>query len=96
MQVGVALKPTISYFCFFVTFRHNKICGLAVAFKNIFLGCLSVLLKIIPKTGDVGELLPNANNVKIPPPHSSSAMQLLAVYLFLRGKLGDAVAWGQH
>ena len=48
--VGVALvKPTTSYFWFFVTFRHNRICSLAVAFKNYFLGCLPALLKIIPK-----------------------------------------------
>jgi len=32
-------------------------------------------LKIIPKTGEVGELLPNANNVIRPPLHSSSALQ---------------------
>ena len=54
MVVGVALiKPTTSYFWFLVTFRHNQICGLAAAFKNYFLGCLPVLLKIIPKTEDV-------------------------------------------
>ena len=77
MRLGVALiKPTTSYFWFLVTFRHNRICGLAVAFKNYFLGCLPALLKIIPKTGDIGELRPNANNViRPPPPHSSSAVQ---------------------
>ncbi len=48
--VGVAMiKSTTSYFWFLVTFRHNRICGLAVAFKNYFLGCLPALLKIIPK-----------------------------------------------
>jgi hypothetical protein len=68
-ELGVALvKPTTSYFWFLVTFRHNRICGLAVAFINYFLGCLPALLKIIPKTGDVGELRPNANNVIRPPP----------------------------
>jgi len=67
--VGVGLiKPTTSYFWFLITFRHNWICGLAVAFKNYFLGCLPARLKIIPKTGDVGELRPNANNVIRPPP----------------------------
>ena len=69
LAVGVALvKPTTSYFWFFVTFHHNQICDLAVAFKNYFWGCLPALLKIIPKTGDVGELRPNANNVIRPPP----------------------------
>jgi hypothetical protein len=63
LEVGVALiKTTTSYFWFLVTFCHNRICGLAVAFKNYFLGCLPALLKITPKTGDVGELCPNANN----------------------------------
>jgi hypothetical protein len=67
--LGVALvKPTTSYFWFLVTFCHNRICGLAVAFNNNFLGCLPALLKIIPKTGDVGKLRPNANNVIRPPP----------------------------
>ena len=67
--VGVALvKPTTSYFWFLVTFHHNRICGLAVAFKNYFLRCLPALLKIIPKTGDVCKLHPNANNVIRPPP----------------------------
>ena len=69
IRLGVALiKPTTSYFWFLVTFRHNQICGLAVAFKNYFLGCLPALQKIIPKTGDVGELHPNANNAIRPPP----------------------------
>ncbi len=36
--------------------------------KKIFLGCAPVLLKITPKTGDVGELLPTANYVIRPPP----------------------------
>ena len=64
------IKPTTSYFLFLVivTFRHNWICGLAVTFKINFLGCLPALLKIIPKTEDVGELRPNANNVIRPPP----------------------------
>ncbi len=54
VREGVALvKPTTSYFWFLVTFCHNQICGLAVAFKNCILGCLPALLKIIPKTGDV-------------------------------------------
>ncbi len=76
VAVGVALvNPTTSYFWFLVTFCHNRICGLAVAFKNNFLECLPVLLKIIPKMGDVGELHPNANNIIRPPPHSSSALQ---------------------
>jgi hypothetical protein len=63
--LGVALvKPTTSYFWFLVTFRHNRICGLAVSFKNYFLGFLPALLKLIPKR-DVGELRPNANNVLV-------------------------------
>ena len=67
--VGVALvKPTTSYFWFLVTFCHNRICGLAVAFKNNILGCLPALLKIIPKMGDVDKLRPNTNNVITPPP----------------------------
>ena len=75
-ELGVALvKPTTSYFWFLVTFRHNRICGLAVAFKNYVLGCLPALLKIIPKTGDVSELHLNAKYVIRPPPHSSSATQ---------------------
>jgi hypothetical protein len=33
------IKPTTSYFLFLVTFCHNRICGLAVAFKKqIFWG----------------------------------------------------------
>jgi len=63
--LGVALvKPTTSYFWFLVTFRHNRICGLAVAFNKYFLGCLPALLKIIPKMGDVSKLRPNANKVR--------------------------------
>ena len=64
--LGVALvKPTTSYFWFLVTFRHHRICGLAVAFKNYFLGCLPALLKLIPKMVDISELRPNANNVLV-------------------------------
>ena len=67
--LGVALiKPTTSYFWFLVTFCHSRICGLAVTIKNYLLGCLPAVLKIIPKAGDVGELLPNDNNVIRPPP----------------------------
>ena len=32
------IKLTTSYFLFLVTFRHNRICGLAVAFKNNVFG----------------------------------------------------------
>ncbi len=68
-RVGVAMvKSSTSYFWFLVTFLHNRICGLAVAFKNYFVGCLPTLLKIIPKTGDVGELRPSANSAIRPPP----------------------------
>ena len=70
-RVGVAMvKSSTSYFWFLVTFHHNQICvcGLAVALKNYFAGCLPVLLKKIPKTGDVGELRPSANNAIRPPP----------------------------
>jgi hypothetical protein len=31
-------KTNYSYFLFLITFRHNRICGLDVAFKNNFLG----------------------------------------------------------
>jgi hypothetical protein len=43
------IKPTTSYFLFLVIFRHNRICGLAVAFKNNFLEGLPALPKTIPK-----------------------------------------------
>jgi hypothetical protein len=63
-QVGVALVKKITrWFWFLITFCHNRNCGLAVAFNNYLLGCLPALLKIIPKTRDVG------NNVVRPPPH---------------------------
>ncbi len=41
-QVGVVamVKSSTSYLWFLVTFHHNQICGLAVAFKNCFVGCL--------------------------------------------------------
>jgi hypothetical protein len=68
-KIGVVMiTSTTSYFWFLVTFCHNRICGLAVAFKNYFLGCLPALLKIIPKRGVSRELRPNANNVIRPPP----------------------------
>jgi hypothetical protein len=39
VTLGVTMiKPTTSYFLFLVTFRHNRICGLAVAFKKKNLG----------------------------------------------------------
>ena len=39
ISLGVALvKPTTDYFWFLVTFCHNQICGLAVAFKHFFWG----------------------------------------------------------
>jgi hypothetical protein len=37
------IKPTTSYFLFLGTFRHNWICGLAVAFKNKIFGGLPVV-----------------------------------------------------
>ena len=57
------------YWLFLVscTFCHNRICGLAVAFKHYFLGCLPALLKIILRR-DVSKLRPNVNNVIRPPP----------------------------
>ena len=58
--VGVTMrKPTTSYFLFLVTFRHNRICGLAVAFKNIVFGCLPALPKKIPKSRCLGRAAPN-------------------------------------
>jgi len=45
--LGVTMiKPTASYFLFLITFRHNQICGLAVAFKNIFWGSSCASKKI--------------------------------------------------
>ena len=70
LVVGVTMiKPTTSYFFFF--FRHNRICGLAVAFKNNFLGGLPALPKKSQNRGVLGELRQtsrNANNVIRPPP----------------------------
>ena len=58
--LGVTMiKPTTSYFLFHVTFCHNQICGLAVAFKNIFLGGLPALPKKIPKSRCLGRAAPN-------------------------------------
>jgi len=69
IRLGVALiKPTTSYFWFLVTFRHNQICGLAVAFKHYFFGISSRASKKNPQNGRHRELLPNANNVIRPPP----------------------------
>jgi hypothetical protein len=42
---GTMIKPTTSNFLFLVIFCHNRICGLAVAFKNNFLGGLPALQK---------------------------------------------------
>ena len=36
--------------------------------QKVFLGRLPMLLKMFPKMGDVGELHPNAKNVRRPPP----------------------------
>jgi hypothetical protein len=49
--VVTMIKPTTSYFLFLITFRHNRICGLAVAFKNIFLGVFP-RSKINPEIGE--------------------------------------------
>ena len=48
------IKPTTSYFLFLVTFHHNRICGLAVAFKNNCFGGLPALPKKIPKSRGLG------------------------------------------
>jgi hypothetical protein len=64
VAIGVAMKKsTTSYFWFLLTFRHNRICGLAVAFKNY-------ASKNNPQNeaGVSRELRPNANNVIRPPP----------------------------
>ena len=68
------IKPTTSFF-FLVTFRHNRICGLAVAFKNIVFGGLPAVPKKSRNRGVLGELCQtsqNANNVIIPPPQCPS------------------------
>ena len=46
--VGVTMiKPTTSYLFYFIFFRHNRICGLAVAFKNMFFGGFPCREKLI-------------------------------------------------
>ena len=74
---GTMIKPNTSYFLFLITFRHNRICGLAVAFKKYFLGGLPALPKKSRNRGVLGELRQtsrNANNViRPPPPRSPSA-----------------------
>ena len=55
IKLGVTMiKPTTSYFLFLVTFRHNRICGLAVAFKNKFFGGLPALPKKSRNRGVLG------------------------------------------
>jgi hypothetical protein len=57
--VGVTMiKPTTSYYYYFFR-RHNRICGLAVAFKNNFFGGLPALPKKIPKSRCLGRAAPN-------------------------------------
>jgi hypothetical protein len=75
LLLGVTMiKPTTSFFFFFR--RHNRICGLAVAFKNNFLGVFPRFQKKSQNQGVLGELRQtsqNANNVIRPPPRSPSA-----------------------
>jgi hypothetical protein len=53
-MLGVTMiKPTTSYLFFFIFFHHNPICGLAVAFKNNFLGGLPALPKNSKKNPEI-------------------------------------------
>ena len=58
--IGVTMiKPTTSYLFYLIFFPHNRICGLAVAFKNNFFGGLPALPKKIPKSRCLGRAAPN-------------------------------------
>jgi len=46
------MKAATSYFLFLVTFRHNRICGLAVAFKKFFFGGLPAFQKKSQNRGE--------------------------------------------